>query len=707
MPFHRLVVPTYYGGLPGGYDYINTPSLNGDPGAAAFADAKKGSGPNQGTYFVAFGEDATSADANRGLKALSENTDFLDNLLRRDIALTSRTADVTAGSPVSSIVITGQIFVGEFGIANNQASRDLLISVLDNNDNEIITAAGVTVKASLIHDGASNNVVGTQTSGFFTTPTVALNQPIPTGTTYRLYYGERSNLANLPKDAFTNIKIRGAQEVSGEVERVLRDLHATAGASWNDPWLATINSLARTGLDGRYRLASTADPGVGTAMNTPGNGGFITRDGPALRFINPGLHLDEVGIVGFGNYYFDPLFAMLRVEQGFKQADSAYDPRYFSGIGLTQESPYHNTADANEVADKHVSGPLILDIIPRSIAASTLAGGSVFTRINSSTVASVNPDALTDTTSRRTLQVGGSDFVRDGSSRTGLRKTDLIEVTDNASGKVVGVFRVDTILSTTRFTVKSLTGLPTPISPSGSSAAVRLRWLQPTLSAGGTLRAATDFNGTPHFMVAAPGILHNAYDTNAVVPSAAFLAASSRRDLGITNLNLLEALAWGGFDLDGSLQYKGRFFGDGGITTSGGKQRFCLNSSIVQTFAVANGGGAISWDPLQGGHVFIRPTTNWSTNPSPITFAIDTTKGYIAEAGDTFRLDIIIPTSTPAVSISWPANFLFSSDDGNLPLNTGAVSAETIIVSYEFRYVTYTTPSAGDKWLARRTDYSF
>jgi hypothetical protein len=703
MAFHRLVVPTYYGGLPGGYDYINSPSLNGDPGSDAFADSKKGSGPNQGTYFVAFGEDATSADANRGFKALSENTDFLDNLLHRDIAITSRTADVTAGAPVSSIVLSGQIFVGEFGIANNQANRDLLVSILDNNDNEIITSAGVTVKASLIHDGALNNVVGTQSSGFFTAPTVALNVAIPTGTTYRVYYGERTNLASLPKDAFTNIKIRGAQEVSGEVERVLRDLHNVSGTTWNDPWTATIASLALTGLDGRYRLASTSAPAL--AVDTPGNGGFIVRDGGAVEFRGPTYLLDTVGTVGVDKYP-DPIFAMMRLKRVSPVSGTTYDLTRGGDVGIVQESPYHNTSDANEVASGHVTGPLLLDMIPRQVIANSIGGGNSFTRINPAAVATANPDALTDSTSRRTLQVGGSDFVKDGSNRTGLRRSDLIEVTNNATGQVVGTYRVDSILSTTRVTVKALTGANPPIGPSGASASVRLRWLQPTVSIGGTHRAATDNQGTPHFFVAAPGALHSAYDANAIVPYAAFMSALSRRDLGITNQFVLQAMAWGGFDLDGTLSYKGFLYGDGGIVTAGGKQRLSMNSTVVQTFTVANGGGSVSWDPLTGGHVIIRPTTNWTTNPSPITFAIDTTKGYIAEPGDKFRLDIIIPSGTPAVSMTWPGTFVFSDSDGVLPLNVGAIVSETVVVSYQFTYITFSTPFVGTAWLATRTDYS-
>ena len=44
MGFHRLTVPSYYGGLPGGYDYIN----NAVSGTPANANGVLPSGPNTG-----------------------------------------------------------------------------------------------------------------------------------------------------------------------------------------------------------------------------------------------------------------------------------------------------------------------------------------------------------------------------------------------------------------------------------------------------------------------------------------------------------------------------------------------------------------------------------------------------------------------------------------------------------------------------------
>lgn len=702
--FHRLVVPTYFGGLPGGYDYINDPSANGDPGSAAFADGKKGAGPNQGTYLVAFGEDASSSNANRGLKALAENTDILDNLFHRDIALGAQTLDVLAASPVSSLVLSGQVFVGEFGVSNNQAQRDRLVSVLDNNDNEIITAGGTVVKALLIHNGSNVNVVGTQSSGFYNTPTVTLNAPIPTGTTYRVYYGERGNLATLPKDAFTGIKIRSAQEVSGEVERVLRDLHAASGANWNDAWLATINSLARTGLDGRYRLSSTSDPGGGTAMDTPGNGGFITRDGPGVRLRAPTYLLDTVGTVGIDRYP-DPFLAMFKLERVTPTVTTTYDQTRGGDVFVLQESPFHNTADAGEVAYGHVTGPLVLDVVPRNIASSTLGGGSVLTRISPSTVCVVNPDALTDATSRRTIQTSGSDFFRDGSSRTALRLTDLIEVTDNTTGLVVGAYRVDGVLSATRIVVRALTGGVPPLGPSGGSANVRIRWLQPTTSIGGTQRSSGSGGVMPHFFVAAPGLLTTNYVGNSLPqPNAAFMGALNTRVGGSAPLALLHAMAWGGFGLDGAMAFNGNLYGDGSISTLGGRQSFNLVSNKEQIITLAGGATgnvALPVDLFKGGQIVVN-FTNAPSVGTVLTMTLDGSTGYSATGGDEFDMYFVVPAGTTGpLSISWFVGLGFELiSDGVLPAtNSTGVS---LIVHYRFRY----SAAAGMSWRGKRVaDY--
>jgi hypothetical protein len=225
--FHRLQVPTYFGGLPAGYDYINN-AISGTP---ANADGQKTSGPNAGSYFVCFGEDATSSDANRPNMALAANTDYLDNLLHQDLAVNVRTADVTPGSPVPSVTITGPgIFIGNVGDTLNDCFH-----VTDLSDADLLVSGVQLVVASISG--------GTLGGGFSTgSITLTFNVSIPASQGYRIWYGQRSNLATLPANAFTTLRIRSAVQVSEQVEAVLAALHGN-GEAWNAAWDNTIYGL--------------------------------------------------------------------------------------------------------------------------------------------------------------------------------------------------------------------------------------------------------------------------------------------------------------------------------------------------------------------------------------------------------------------------------------------------------------------------------
>lgn len=199
MPLHRLTVPVYFGGLPGTHDYINDPAANGDSGVPVLADSKKSGGVNDGTYFVAFSEPATSTNTNRGLKALSQNTDYLDDIVHRDLATPVLTVTATAVGVVSSIVLPGNVFVGAPGSVDDQRTRSGLVALIDGNGLpiQVTTVVGpgntylTPVTVSLIHNGASLNVIG---NSYFTGPTINLSPPIPNGQTYKISYYTRNTL---------------------------------------------------------------------------------------------------------------------------------------------------------------------------------------------------------------------------------------------------------------------------------------------------------------------------------------------------------------------------------------------------------------------------------------------------------------------------------------------------------------------------------
>lgn len=212
--FHRLTQPTYYGGLPGGFDYINN-LLAGTPantdgwisGGALGTQTAKSAGPNVGTYFTAFGEDATSADANRANVALATNTDYLDNLLRQDLVSIVRTANASSGAPTTAIVVAGTntVWLGTGGYILAD-----LFHIVDVNDQDIEVSGAKVVVASV-----AGGAVG---AGFAVgNVTLNLNVAIPPSMIYRVYYCQRTNLATLPIDALTLPFMRNADSVDGAV----------------------------------------------------------------------------------------------------------------------------------------------------------------------------------------------------------------------------------------------------------------------------------------------------------------------------------------------------------------------------------------------------------------------------------------------------------------------------------------------------------
>lgn len=697
--FHRLTVPTYLGGLPSGANYLNTPSLSGGTGIPAFMDGRKVGGPNDGTYFAAFGEDATSAFINRGMKALGENTDYLDDVLHRSIALTARTNDVVS-TGIFHFQIAGDVFVGSLGTPNTAGNRAALISVLDANDNELLDAAGFAITVSGIENGGGLNVVGTEATGFYNTPTIMLSSSIPAGVTYRVYYGYPGTLAELPQDAFTTIKIRSAQEVSAGVERMFASLHtAVPNSDWSAPWAASISSLARTGLDGRYRLTST-DPGP-TPMNVPGAGSLIYRDGAALTMALPAFTMTDLG--SHDSPYPDPIMACFKVSMWTPTIGHSFDTSIGGDVGLYQEAGFHSTGDVADFGIRNVAGPLVLEATPRDVRADTMNSGVTLSRISYNSIATLNPDAGTTNAARRTVQLGTGDYLWSVNGYWSVRKIDLFELTEVSTGLVLGTFCMDSYSSRTRMVLRSMSGALPYIAPSGQAVQVRVRWLQPTISIGGRQRPAADpYSGIPQFLVAPPAPLTESYDLNYTDVNAMFMSSLGKRLPTATNERLYDALCWGGFDQYGFMYERGQLKGDGGIVTSGGRQRLNFYGRRTMTWTVSNGGRTVSYDPYDHGGQLQIITNGALTVASNINFAVDTaSSGYSPVDGDEFDVYFsIAPGTLGPISVTWPADFALPQQDGVLPpTNTGSGS---LLVHFYFRRVNI---GSTHLWLGRRTDY--
>lgn len=672
--FHRLVAPTYSGGLPGGYDYINDPAANGDAGVPAFADGKKSGGPNDGTWLVAFAEDATSENTNRGLQALAQNTDYIDDVLHKDLALTVRTNNATAVGAVASVVISGSVYVGAFGTTNNQEQRNRLISVVDSNDNEIIDTAGDTVQASLIHDGSSNNVLGVDADGFYTNPTISFSPAIPNGTVYRIYYGERSSLALLPTDAFTDVRIRGAQEVDGGVEKQLRDLHAPGAVqAWDAPFDSSIRALARAGLNERYRRSTLV---VSGNYDTAGDGAAITRDGRAIELITP---ITSRTTSSISTPWPDPILACYRLTSATLAAtDNGFPPpsRNVGGdIGLYQESDQSSTSAAGEWGRARTAGPLLFDVVPRDVRADTLDGSVTLTRISPVANATINPTSGSSTTARRTIQCAAGQYFRRTSagSRTAIRLgIDMLEIQTNA-GVPVGTYVITAFDSDTTVLVSTLSG-GSPSFSSTADATVRIRWLQPTVSIGGAIAegiVSAPEGAIRKLLVAQATPLSDEAGNNTHQIAALFLSAyasiaDADPDGFLTDSQFFSgttALAWGGaVKATGVSEMNGRLLGDGGIYTDGGRQLLNLVSRRQREEVVPANGGIYVINPLVDGSAFYFHNIANTFNVSA-TLTIQFAAAYLlrpgAGVGDELIFRFYFPSSvTPSrLTINMPSQF--------------------------------------------------
>lgn len=697
-PFHRLTPPSYHGGLPAEYDYINDPSANGDSGAPALADDKKVGGPNAGTFFVAFGEDARSSFANRGLKALAQNTDAIDDILRRSIALTVRTSSVTSSGD-TAVLITGDVFIGALGTANTQDQRNRLISILDADDNEIIDAVGNTIRASLIHDGSNNNVVGTTADGFYTNPTVTFTSAIPNGVNYRVYYGERSSLAELPPDAFTDIRIRGAQEVSGGVEKQLRDLHAPLAAqAWDDPWDASIRALARAGLNERYRRSTQV---VSGSYDTPGDGAVIVRDGRAVEFSNP---LTNRRLSPFSDPWPDPILADLRVSG---PADLTSGEPNFTGvggdIGLFQElNAYTSDADLSEFYRARFSGPLVLEAIPRDIRDDTLSSGTTLTKISPVDNAIINPGSVDNSNGWRTISCALGQYFRNSNGKTAVRlNLDMLEVQDD-SGNPLGTYVIEDFINDTTVRVLTLTG-ERPALSTVRREDVRIRLLQPTVSIGGDpFMVGSDTAGHARtLLVTGMPPVSESEENNRCRPPAQFFSSVWAQSDGVdpyTSVNRKRTicLSWGGWDSSGNATVNGELLGDGGLVAYRGRQQLCTQARRITSRTVHVGNATIRWNPLvQGCHLGIRAGST-ITVPSTYTINFDYPfEAYTPLEGDelVITIEILSEYNPINAAFSFPSTFVFSGNDHIISNGNAAVLTKLVCTFWSSR------------WLVSRTDY--
>lgn len=316
--FHRFVDPSYPNAPPVGpppstsphngadYDRLNVTSGGTGSGGSAFADGPAGAGPNASTYMVGFGDEATSANANRGVRALAENTDYLDDLLNRPIAVHAQTAVITSAGD-TTVSLPANTFVGEGG----ESASDLFILSTP--------AGGAVVDVATMAPIVATSISGANIGDGFSAGgiTVQLSAAILSGTSYVVHYGTNGSLAAMSAGEPARLFAHGVKASAALVAEenafsqsnhfyATTEFHRTAGGSlalladggarfegapyYGGPVLE-VQGLTPIGGTG---VAST---GGDSSDNAPGDGGIFVGGQTSSVSYSGG-----VGVTGRGGY---------------------------------------------------------------------------------------------------------------------------------------------------------------------------------------------------------------------------------------------------------------------------------------------------------------------------------------------------------------------------------------------------------------------
>lgn len=627
MPLHRFADPAYYlgvgGAFPGAvfgtnYDRINVTDGGTGAGGSANADGAKAAGPNAGTYFVAFGEDATSQFFNRGHRALAQNTDFLDDVVHRDLVRVVAATALSAGD--ANIDLNGSadpIFVGNGGaLAGN------LFIVVDANTNEPIydPTTGVRVVA----DSIVPAVLGT---GFSVSNPlrVVFNIPVPAGVSYAVYHGRRQNLATHDNDLVAKLGLPSIPVVSGYMRDVLRG-----------------------GLDARYRNARTASA---AALDTAGAGAVITRDGPA----------PAVDVPTTVNIFYDPIGACWKAFSSASGGAGGFISGESSGLGFVHYVGDRAADDLKEAGPANSVGSFA-SVWPHEHTGTF--GGAVRTQVVPTRAAKLNPGAV----GADVVELNAADYFYEGSNLTAVNVgIDLLEVT-RASGDVeVYVITSLDIGDARRCVVRDLTGAP-PTFPADE--AVTCRWMSVKFWQGPSTGVKYEaVNGPSVDVVYLGGLQHFQMPPNGhAVPlseSAGIISASSSSGI---------SLYWTAHQADASSGYAGAIaglastgthgalLGDGGIRTGGystlGNHR--LKPSVLTVAA----DGAQQWDLM----LYPRLTINVTADAKTLTLTLP--GGLVVSEGMQVEVVVILGGGVTTFTLLWPVaptDFYFSSAGDKTP----------------------------------------
>lgn len=628
MPFHRYVDPTYNllgGSFPGAvgaqtYDRLNVVSGGvGGGNGSANADGTKVGGPNAGTYLVAFGENATSSFANRGLRALGENTDFLDDIVRGNIPRPTRANFSSPGG--NTLTLTGlDVFAGDVA----GVSPSSLIQVFDQSTGlQLYSSTGSPIVVTEIDNGSPPTLVG---SGFVTGPRITFSSAVTSPIT--LIYGGRASWANAIETPNRNMVFALAMEA------FRRGMYG--------------ESTSRHGLNERYRRGTGLGPQPDDfTANTPGAGSKIVRDGRALVVEEPDLD--------YTSSRPDDFLALFRAQKNQAEV-AASDANKEGTVGFMSLSNLRS--GSVELGDPGANLYDFAAIQRRNVDSDNVGGtGNTFTRVPAGAAVSMNPGGVGNNVLRLT---GTAYWAKNfsGTIKTGLRLDHDLLLVERASG-VKELFRPTALRADlAEIEVEAVTGPAAPFTINDEVGAVE--WLQPSWYHAGSQEeslvwTARNFNGDGGSLNA---------------DGAAFYAGSLYR----SGANV--ALAWGGHDQEsGDLLQSGYVEADGRLETR------LVHAALAEgPFTVKNAAAypytdshTFNIDPFYGArdashHVLYRLESG--TGSEVVNISVFP-PGSTPDLGTRLSVMFFIPSALGAVNLTWGTDFKFSPGDDQIPAGAG------------------------------------
>jgi hypothetical protein len=295
MPFHRYQQPNWYLAGPitpasavptplaNGISYFFFNVTNGGSGpTAAPVGAQVPSGPNARTFMVALGEDATSSSVNRGMKALLENTDIIDNILNTD-RVRPAVFSVALDSDSNSFNAPEGLYLGPVGSPTSPSNLRELIRICDVGGQELYS---INDEQVVLAQSCSLPVSPGYADG---TEVLTFNSEIPAGTYLVLGYASTS-YTRATVDLLRYPLMASMPVLPGSVGLTLSSWRGD-GDPWDTPGLpASLYGLRTRMLHGVYsgsqdqisRPLALDDYYPGATTEQPGSGATYSRLGPSM-----------------------------------------------------------------------------------------------------------------------------------------------------------------------------------------------------------------------------------------------------------------------------------------------------------------------------------------------------------------------------------------------------------------------------------------